>query len=51
MPNLKPLTRTISLRLPVSLLERINLEANKRDVPCQSLIKAWLADSVDQRER
>lgn len=51
MPNLKPSTRTISLRLPISLLERIKLEANKRDVPYQSLIKAWLADSVDRRER
>jgi predicted DNA binding CopG/RHH family protein len=46
MPNLKPSTKTISLRLPQSLLENIKLEANKRDVPYQSLIKAWLADDV-----
>ena len=45
-PNLKPSTRAISLRLPVSLLERIKLEANKRDVPYQSLIKIWLAEKV-----
>lgn len=45
-PNLKPSTRAISLRLPVSLLERIKLEANKRDVPYQSLIKVWLAERV-----
>jgi predicted DNA binding CopG/RHH family protein len=45
-PNLKPSTRAISLRLPVSLLERIKLEANKRDVPYQSLIKVWLAEKV-----
>ncbi|MEO7741998.1 MAG: BrnA antitoxin family protein, partial [Usitatibacter sp.] len=32
-PNVKLSTRSISLRLPVSLLERIKLEANKRDVP------------------
>ena len=43
-PNLKPSTRAISLRLPLSLLERIKLEANKRDVPYQSLIKVWLAE-------
>lgn len=47
-PNLKPSTKTISLRLPVPLLERIKIEANKRDVPYQSLIKAWLADDVDR---
>jgi len=48
-PNLKPSTRAISLRLPVSLLERIKLEANKRDVPYQSLIKVWLAEKVGRR--
>ena len=48
LPNLKPSTKTISLRLPVSLLERIKVEANKRDVPYQSLIKAWLAEDVDR---
>lgn len=48
-PNLKPSTRAISLRLPVSLLERIKLEANKRDVPYQSLIKVWLAEKVAKR--
>lgn len=51
LPNLKPSTKTISLRLPVSLLERIKVEANKRDVPYQSLIKAWLADEVNRHGR
>jgi predicted DNA binding CopG/RHH family protein len=46
-PNLKPSTRAISLRLPVSLLERIKVAANKRDVPYQSLIKMWLSEKVD----
>ncbi|MDI4656615.1 BrnA antitoxin family protein [Xanthobacter autotrophicus] len=45
-PNLKPSTCSISLRLPVSLLERIKVEANKRDVPYQSLIKVWLKEKV-----
>ncbi|MCB1697621.1 MAG: BrnA antitoxin family protein [Halioglobus sp.] len=40
-PNLKPSTRTISLRLPEGLLDSIKIEANKRDMPYQSLIKAW----------
>lgn len=46
-PNLKPSTTSISLRLPVSLLEQIKVAANKRDVPYQSLIKAWLAEKVN----
>lgn len=48
LPNLKPSTKTISLRLPEALLERIKIEANKRDMPYQSLIKAWLAEDVDR---
>jgi predicted DNA binding CopG/RHH family protein len=48
MPNLKPSTKTISLRLPEGLLDSIKIEANKLDMPYQSLIKAWLADDVKQ---
>lgn len=47
LPNLKPSTISISLRLPLPLLERIKIAANKRDVPYQSLIKTWLAEKVD----
>jgi predicted DNA binding CopG/RHH family protein len=47
LPNLKPAATAISLRLPVSLLERIKLAANKRDVPYQSLIKVWLAEKLE----
>jgi len=46
LPNLKPSTTAISLRLPVSLLDRIKVAANKRDVPYQSLIKTWLAEKT-----
>ena len=45
-PNLKPSTQSISLRLPVRLLERIKIEANSRDVPYQSLIKIWLDEKL-----
>jgi predicted DNA binding CopG/RHH family protein len=50
-PKLKPSTKTISLRLPEALLDRIKIEANKRDMPYQSLIKVWLADDVDDSRR
>jgi predicted DNA binding CopG/RHH family protein len=48
-PNLKPSTTSISLRLPVTLLDRIKVAANKRDVPYQSLIKTWLAEKTEER--
>jgi len=48
LPNLKPSTKTISIRLPEGLLDSIKIEANKRDMPYQSLIKSWLADDVEQ---
>ena len=46
LPNLKPSTAAISIRLPLGLLEQIKIAANKRDVPYQSLIKMWLAEKV-----
>jgi predicted DNA binding CopG/RHH family protein len=48
-PNLKPSTKTISLRLPESLLDSIRIEANKRDMPYQSLIKVWLTADVEEK--
>jgi len=50
-PNLKLSTRSISLRLPQHLLDRLKVAANKRDVPYQSLIKIWLAEKVAADER
>jgi predicted DNA binding CopG/RHH family protein len=46
LPNLKPTTKTISLRLPQHLLDSIKTAANARDVPYQSLIKVWLQEKV-----
>lgn len=45
-PNLKPSTKTISLRLPQHLLDSIKAAANSRDVPYQSLIKVWLQEKL-----
>jgi len=47
LPNLKPSTTAISIRLPLGLLEQIKIAANKRDVPFQSPIKVWLAEKVE----
>ncbi|MEO5658895.1 MAG: BrnA antitoxin family protein [Polaromonas sp.] len=46
LPNLKPTTKTISLRLPQHLLDSIKNAANARDVPYQSLIKVWLQEKL-----
>ena len=48
-PNLRPTLRTISLRLPESMLGQLKVLANKRDMPYQSLLKQFLADRL-QRE-
>ena len=48
LPNLKPSVKTISLRLPESMLEELKRLANKRDVPYQSLVKIFLADRIEQ---
>lgn len=48
LPNLKPSTETISLRLPKHLLEAIKATANARDVPYQSLIKVWLQEKLER---
>lgn len=45
-PNIKPTTKAISLRLSESMLAQIKVEANKRDVPYQSLIKMWLSEHL-----
>jgi len=46
--NLKPSLKTISLRLPESMLDELKLLANKHDVPYQSLIKMFLAERIDR---
>lgn len=47
-PNLKPSSKTISIRLPESMLNEIKVMANKRDVPYQSLIKILLAEKLEE---
>jgi predicted DNA binding CopG/RHH family protein len=50
-PNLKPTLRTISLRLPVSMIEDLKVLANRRDVPYQSLLKVFLAERLEKERR
>jgi len=51
LPNLKPSTKAISIRLPVSLITHIKVLANKRDIPYQSLLKMYLIERVEEEFR
>jgi predicted DNA binding CopG/RHH family protein len=51
LPNLKPTTTTISIRLPAPLLEELKALANERDVPYQSLMKMFLAERIATERR
>ena len=46
LPNLRPSSQTISIRLPKPMVEQLKLLANKRDVPYQSLLKIFLAERL-----
>ena len=47
-PNLKPSTRTITIRVSESLLYDLKQIANKKDVPYQSLVKIFLDEKVKE---
>ncbi len=45
-PNLKPTTRSISIRIPEYLLNHLKEKANAINVPYQSLIKQYIKMGV-----
>jgi len=45
-PNLKLTSKPITLRLPVSMIDRLKIEAHKMDIPYQSLIKKFIFDGI-----
>ena len=45
-PNLKPTTRSISIRIPEYLLNRVKEKANEISIPYQSLIKEYIKKGV-----
>ena len=47
-PDLRLTSRTVPLRLPVVLLDRIKVLAHKQDIPYQSLIKTWLVRDANE---
>lgn len=51
LTRLRPTTRVISIRLPETMLERLKVLANKRDVPYQSLLKMYVAEKLEEELR
>lgn len=45
-PNLKKTTKSISIRLPVDMIDALKVKANSMDVPYQSLIKMILKEGL-----
>ena len=45
-PNLKPTSRSISIRIPEYLLNRVKEKANEINIPYQSLIKEYIKKGV-----
>jgi predicted DNA binding CopG/RHH family protein len=45
-PNLKPSTRTISIRLPEMMIDDLKILANQSDIPYQTLMKMYLAERI-----
>ena len=49
-PNLKPTSRSISIRIPEYLLNRVKEKANQINIPYQSLIKEYIQKGVFSNE-
>ena len=49
-PNLKPTTRSVSIRIPEHLLYRLKEQANELNIPYQSLMKQYIAKGVEERK-
>jgi predicted DNA binding CopG/RHH family protein len=47
-PSLKPSLKSISIRLPESMIEQLKVLANKKDIPYQSLVKVYLSEKIHE---
>jgi len=49
--NLKPTKKPISLRVSTSLLAKVKIVANKKDIPYQTLIKQYISKAIEKEFR
>ena len=47
--NLKKTTKSISIRLPVDMINELKVKANSMDVPYQSFIKVLLQEGLNNK--
>jgi predicted DNA binding CopG/RHH family protein len=47
-PSLKPSLKSISIRLPETMIEQLKVLANKKDIPYQSLVKVYLSEKIHE---
>jgi len=47
-PNLKPTSRAVSIKFPISLLERLKFIAHKNTIPYQTLIKLYVKEGTEK---
>lgn len=45
-PNLKPTSRSISIRIPEYIIDRVKEKANEINIPYQSLMKQYIKKGV-----
>lgn len=48
-PKLQKSAKTISIRMPVDMIEEVKVQANKLDIPYQSYIKMIIAQGLKGR--
>lgn len=49
-PNLKPTSRSVSIRIPEYMISRVKEQANAIDIPYQTLIKQYIAAGLTQKQ-
>jgi predicted DNA binding CopG/RHH family protein len=48
-PNLKPTSRSISIRIPETMLYELKVKANKANIPYQSLLKSYIEIGISKK--
>jgi predicted DNA binding CopG/RHH family protein len=48
-PNLKPTTQSISIRIPLYIVDQVKSKANRLNIPYQSLMKQYIAKGAWER--
>lgn len=51
LTNLKPSSKSITLRIPLTMYDDLKTLANKQDVPYQSMVKMMLSDKISEQFR